>query len=211
MILIPAAGRGQRFQDAGYTVPKHLIELDGTPLIELVAENLRVLEPDGELVVVTRADVGDTRGIVETIVRSPVMPGEIVVGNCDQLLLLPRDDSWKQGDGVLFTFWSQNPAHSYVLTDARGRIEEIREKIVVSSRAVSGVYWFRDSFSLVEACREVCETAAGELYLSAALRLMLDDGADLFAVDAPTAILGTPEDLQRFQVALELAKVDRCF
>ena len=114
----------------------------------------------------------------------------------------PESD-WKRGDGVVFTFPSASPAHSYVVTDSTGLIREIREKEVVSPRAVSGVYWFRDAKPLVEACREVC-SRDGELYLSMALDLMIADGAELYAVDAPTAILGTPEDFQRFEVAMSL-------
>ncbi len=40
-IVVPMAGRGSRFADAGYTVPKPLIEVvDGHPMIELVVANL---------------------------------------------------------------------------------------------------------------------------------------------------------------------------
>ena len=41
-ILIPMAGAGTRFQKAGYTFPKPLIEIDGKPMIQLVVENLNV-------------------------------------------------------------------------------------------------------------------------------------------------------------------------
>jgi NDP-sugar pyrophosphorylase family protein len=38
--LIPMAGAGQRFLDAGYTIPKPLIEVDGTPMAVLAAKSL---------------------------------------------------------------------------------------------------------------------------------------------------------------------------
>ena len=38
--LIPMAGAGQRFVDAGYTVPKPLIEIDGEPMIIRAAKSL---------------------------------------------------------------------------------------------------------------------------------------------------------------------------
>ena len=38
--LIPMAGAGQRFVDAGYTVPKPLIEIDGEPMIIKAAKSL---------------------------------------------------------------------------------------------------------------------------------------------------------------------------
>lgn len=40
--LIPMAGRGSRFANAGYTTPKPFIEVNGKPMIEMVIENLAV-------------------------------------------------------------------------------------------------------------------------------------------------------------------------
>lgn len=206
MILIPAAGKGQRFKEAGYKGPKHLIPLAGVPLIGWVSRNLHELSPDDEIKVITTSNVGDTRGITETISLTPVNPNEqLVIGNCDQLLKFPDHDDWRKGDGVVFTFPSSNPAHSYVSTpETTNRITEIVEKEVVSRRAVSGVYWFKKAGPIMEACERITAITEGEMYLSYALALMIDRGYKLYAYDAPTAILGTPEDFQRFEVAMEL-------
>jgi len=40
-IVIPMAGRGSRFEKAGYTFPKPLIDVDGKPMISRVIENLK--------------------------------------------------------------------------------------------------------------------------------------------------------------------------
>jgi NDP-sugar pyrophosphorylase family protein len=40
-IIIPMAGAGSRFQQAGYTFPKPLIDVEGKPMIQLVVENLK--------------------------------------------------------------------------------------------------------------------------------------------------------------------------
>ena len=39
-VLIPMAGHGQRFKDAGYKPIKPLIDVDGLPMIVRVLENL---------------------------------------------------------------------------------------------------------------------------------------------------------------------------
>ncbi len=39
-IVIPMAGEGSRFASAGYTFPKHLIDVEGKPMIQRVVENL---------------------------------------------------------------------------------------------------------------------------------------------------------------------------
>ena len=41
-VLIPMAGAGSRFEKAGYTFPKPLIEVNGKPMIQVVVENLNI-------------------------------------------------------------------------------------------------------------------------------------------------------------------------
>ena len=41
-IVIPMAGLGSRFQTAGYTFPKPLIEVWGEPMISVVVKNLNL-------------------------------------------------------------------------------------------------------------------------------------------------------------------------
>lgn len=40
-IVVPMAGLGMRFKEAGYSFPKPLIEVNGKPMIQLVIENLK--------------------------------------------------------------------------------------------------------------------------------------------------------------------------
>ena len=232
MILIPAAGDGVRFKSAGYKGPKHLLPLNGRPMVDWVVDNVRPLDPDGQVVIADKAKVGKTKGAVETIhkalMKYGVESGPLVIANCDQLITLPGlelDEPATLGpehDGVIYTFKSAEPAHSYVQT-TRDRIFWIEEKKVVSDRAVAGVYWFKDVMQVLTACYEVLNTEQehwdarsqtawrpedlklNELYFSSAIRQMILQGAQLYAVDVPTAILGTPEDFQRFEVALSCA------
>ncbi len=44
-IVIPMAGRGHRFVDAGYALPKPLIPIHGAPMIRLVIANLAPKSP----------------------------------------------------------------------------------------------------------------------------------------------------------------------
>ena len=44
-IVIPMAGRGSRFADAGYELPKPLLPIHGVPMIETVVRNLSPSEP----------------------------------------------------------------------------------------------------------------------------------------------------------------------
>lgn len=206
--MIPAAGEGRRFREAGYEQPKHLIPLGGVPMVDRVVENVRAIAPDDEVQVLTQDVVGKTRGTAETLARASVPDGEpLIVANCDQLLEFPVGWHRPMADAVVFTFPSASTAHSYVTTREDGQVWRIREKEVISPHAVSGVYWFKDARPILHCCRYLVDTFGGdgELYLSAALRRMLALDYRVFAVDAPTAILGTPEDFARFSVALSMA------
>ncbi|MCG8652817.1 MAG: NTP transferase domain-containing protein, partial [Pirellulales bacterium] len=44
-IIIPMAGRGSRFQQAGYRDPKPLIPVYGIPMIQVVINNIRPQRP----------------------------------------------------------------------------------------------------------------------------------------------------------------------
>lgn len=226
MIFVPAAGDGRRFKEAGYKTPKHLLPLLGTDMITLVIESVRPLDPHGEAFVITKDWVGKTAGAVDTVLKAWTRltyrpPGDtrpshyptepLVVANCDQLVALPEDvGTW--GNGLVFTFPSASSAHSYVETDRKGKITGIVEKPQnpPSDMAVSGVYAFTQAQQFIDACLAVHGQAhalsAGptEEYISAAIAKMIEWGYTLYAVDAPTAILGTPEDYQRFRTAEQI-------
>lgn len=199
-------------------------------MIERVVDTVRPLDPHGGVFIATQEWVGKTDGAVDTILKAwarlnytpvgtPKVPLEqevLIVANCDQLILLPEQvGTW--GNGIVFTFKSASTAHSYVTTDRQGRITSIVEKpdVPPSDQAVSGVYAFTSAGPFIEACRFVSTDSggdkyvgeSGELYVSSALARMVDEGYGLYAVDAPTAILGTPEDFQRFETALQFAEV----
>lgn len=177
-------------------------------MLERVVENCRTLDPTGQVRVLTQAEVGKTRGTAETLARAGDLPDEpLTVANCDQLLGFPEVWRRSDADGILFTFPSASPAHSYVVTDEEGRISEICEKEVVSPHAVAGVYWFLTPGPIMAACRGLVEDAdwmGYELYLSHAIGRLVAAGFRFFACPAKTAILGTPEDFQRFEVAMQL-------
>ena len=41
-VIIPMAGKGKRFVDAGYSFPKPLIDVNGKPMIQVIVENLNL-------------------------------------------------------------------------------------------------------------------------------------------------------------------------
>jgi NDP-sugar pyrophosphorylase family protein len=227
-IIIPAAGSGQRFVDAGYDKPKPLIEVAGLPMLEQVIRNIIPKSPS-KFIIIHRLDADTwendvhvwlkldkpTRGALDTLMYAikyvPESEG-LLLANCDQLVDFDVDDfikSAKDKDGALVTFKSNKPHHSYVKTNDKGIITSIVEKEVISNQAVTGVYYFKHAADFFIAAEQVIASdlrTKGEFYVSSAIDLMVKDGYKLGIYEAPSAMLGTPEELQLFEAALKVAK-----
>lgn len=224
-IVIPAAGGGQRFKDAGYKEPKPMINVCGRPMIDRVLDNLRP-SPSTDYMVITRSEdkVGifsehnltlnkPTDGAVDTILKAEGWVGNspIILANCDQLVdfnVLDFIDKSAE-DGSFVTFHSNKPHHSYVGVERdRGIVNRIVEKEVISQKAVTGVYFFKNGRKFMRAARAVMQLGIkvkGEFYTSSVIAAMIEDGDEFNTYDAPTAILGTPEELQLFENAVKVA------
>jgi bifunctional N-acetylglucosamine-1-phosphate-uridyltransferase/glucosamine-1-phosphate-acetyltransferase GlmU-like protein len=211
-VVIPAAGEGRRFIEAGYPPKTHVL-VDGVPMLRRVVENIRaqLAIPHRVTVVVTSPpptldDVDvlqlaqPTRGAAETILAAGIDDQPLIVANCDQLVSGP----WiltDPADGWIATFTSDRPHHSYVQVDADGFVEKIAEKQVISDQAVAGVYVFKDGTMFAGAARAVIdrdERVLGEFYVSTVLAEMVARGARLRTFPLDVTILGTPEELERY-------------
>jgi NDP-sugar pyrophosphorylase family protein len=72
--LIPMAGAGSRFEDAGYTFPKPLIDVAGKPMIQVVIETLPECD---EYIFLCRAEHIEKYNLVEML--ESITPGRVVV------------------------------------------------------------------------------------------------------------------------------------
>ena len=125
-IVIPMAGRGSRFANAGYTTPKPLIPLGGKPMIQWVIENirprrphrftficlaehlqmypevpaeLRRLCPGCEIVPVSAVTEGAACTVL--LARELIDSNDpLMIANSDQLVELDINDYLARGDGV---------------------------------------------------------------------------------------------------------------
>lgn len=210
-ILIPMAGEGRRFQEAGYTVPKPQIDIAGKPMIQRVMDCLTPSEPH-RFRLLGKEQVGETQGAVDTLLHGRDLinlANQVLVANCDQLIdpghvdefLLMPSERWKAPHAAVMIFNSTNPHHSYVkVKDCF--VTEIAEKVVISDNAVLGVYWFSSGQLLMDYAEKVIANNVrygnGEFYISSILALMVEDGLDIatYEVDVHERhMLGTPEEL----------------
>lgn len=162
--------------------------------------------PDESTVVRT----GPTQGAVDTILkaREHIDDSPLLIANCDQLADFDVDDFVSAEQGNILTFKSSKPHHSYV-KKKDGIVTEIKEKEVISSEAVVGVYYFQNGSRFLSAADQVIaddKRVKGEFYVSSVIDQMIKDGYLFETTPCDCAILGTPEELQLFEMACRVAK-----
>lgn len=134
--LIPMAGAGQRFIDAGYTLPKPLIPIDGVPMVVRAAAALPPADrwifvcrgeqmsgghleqalqrhfPGASLITVDRLTEGQAATCLLAADQLPDAT-RLTIGACDNSMSYSRerlDDLWRRGaDAIIWTFRG-NPA-----------------------------------------------------------------------------------------------------
>lgn len=170
-ILIPMAGAGSRFEQAGYTFPKPLIEVKGKPMIQVVIENLNI---DANFIFVVQKEhrvkynldsvlnliapnckIVEINGLTDGAACTTLLAKEYI--NSDKPLLLANSDQfieWNSNDfmykmheqnldGGILTFNSTHPKWSFAKTDKNGFVTEVAEKNPISDIATVGVYYWK--------------------------------------------------------------------
>jgi NDP-sugar pyrophosphorylase family protein len=180
-IVMPMAGRGKRFADAGFTVPKPLIPIHGRPMTEVVIDNLRPSRPHRFIFLILREHADGfgfdrylrgwapgchiryvdrvTEGAACTVLLARDLIDNdqpLMIANCDQWVDIAIDDYLRSmdqeaADGLIMTMWADDPKWSYVRFDATGRVVEVVEKQVVSNEATVGIYNYRRGCDFVRA------------------------------------------------------------
>ena len=186
-IVIPMAGRGSRFADAGYTTPKPLLPVHGVPMIELVVSNLRPSTPARFVFVCQRDHLAPfdlERRLRQIAPGCAIVPIEGVTDGAactvllaeaeidpDDTLVIANSDQWvdtdidrhlalmerDELDGLIMTMTADHPKWSYVMLDDAGRVCHVVEKEVVSSEATVGIYAFRRGADYISGAREMID------------------------------------------------------
>lgn len=232
-IVIPMAGRGQRFTEAGYDKPKPLIDIVGVPMIKRVIDSLTLKHGKCNFIFIALQEHLD-QGLQEylqdlgTIIPlNHVTEGAacttlfamkqintdlpLVIANCDQYLEWDFDDFINKAsdhDGSVVVFNSTNPHHSYTLVK-KGLVVQVAEKVVISDKACAGIYYYASGrdyvYSVVQMIIKNIRTN-NEFYIAPAYNEMIADckRLNVYEVDVNKKhMLGTPYELKIF-----LDKVD---
>lgn len=184
-ILIPMAGAGSRFEQAGYTFPKPLIDVQGKPMIQLVVENLNMdanyifvvqkshrekYNLDTLLNLITpKCKIVEVDGVTEGAACTALLAKEYIdndnplfFANSDQFVEWDSNEfMYKMNetntDGGIVTFRSTHPKWSFAKIDDRGLVMEVAEKNPISDIATVGYYYWKHGSDFVKYAESMIE------------------------------------------------------
>lgn len=195
-IVIPMAGRGIRFKNQGYNMPKPLLDLDGETMISRVIRNLMSRDVKKLVLIMSEESKFDLKKIKQDFKWAEIdskvinyttegpaitsslarefldMESPLIIANSDQLIAHPIANDYKlieDCDGIIWAMEDQDPKWSFVKIDERMMAVELAEKRVISDLATVGIYAFGKAqmfFSSLEKAILGHETVNDEYYVA---------------------------------------------
>jgi HAD superfamily hydrolase (TIGR01509 family) len=184
-VLIPMAGAGSRFEQAGYTFPKPLIEVNGKPMIQVVIENLNL---DANYIYVVQkahrekynldtllnlltpeCKIVETDGLTEGAACTALLAKDYIdndnplfFANSDQFVEWDSNEFMYKmqetdADGGIVSFTATHPKWSFAKIDANGLVTEVAEKNPISDIATVGYYYWKYGSDFVKYAEQMIE------------------------------------------------------
>jgi HAD superfamily hydrolase (TIGR01509 family) len=184
-VLIPMAGAGSRFEKAGYTFPKPLIDVKGKPMIQVVVENLNIkanyiyivqkshrekYNLDTLLNLITPGcKIVEVDGVTEGAAATALMAKEYINNNSP--LFFANSDQFAEwdsnefmykmnetnADGGIVTFEATHPKWSFAKVDENGLVTEVAEKNPISNIATVGYYYWKHGSDFVKYAEQMID------------------------------------------------------
>lgn len=184
-VLIPMAGAGSRFKEAGYTFPKPLIDVNGKPMIQNVVENLGL---DANYIFVVQKEhredynldtmlglispkckIIEVDKMTEGAACTALLAKEYI--NNENPLFFANSDQYvewevmefmysmneKNADGGIVTFEATHPKWSFAKIDNFGLVTEVAEKNPISNLATVGYYYWKSGSDFVKYAEQMIE------------------------------------------------------
>lgn len=184
-ILIPMAGAGSRFEQAGYTFPKPLIEVKNKPMIQVVVENLNLdanyiyvvqkshrekYNLDTLLNLITpNCTIVETEGLTEGAACTALLAKDSIdnenplfFANSDQFVEWDSNEFMYKmqetdADGGIVSFTATHPKWSFAKVDENGLVTEVAEKNPISDIATVGYYYWKNGSDFVKYAERMIE------------------------------------------------------
>ena len=182
-VLIPMAGAGSRFEQAGFTFPKPLIDVKGKPMIQVVTENLNIkanfvyvvqkahrikYNLDTLLNLITpNCKIVEVEGVTEGAACTALLAKEhidnnkpLFFANSDQFVEWDSNEflykmNETEADGGIVTFKATHPKWSFAKVNSEGLVTEVAEKNPISDTATVGFYYWKKGSDFVKYAEEM--------------------------------------------------------
>ena len=184
-VLIPMAGAGSRFQQAGYTFPKPLIDVNGKPMIQVVVENLNI---DANFIFVVQKEhrekynldtllnlitpnckIVEVDGLTEGAACTALLAKDYI--NNENPLFFANSDQFVEwdstefmykmnetdADGGIVSFRATHPKWSFAKVSEDGFVTEVAEKNPISDIATVGYYYWKHGSDFVKYAEQMIE------------------------------------------------------
>jgi NDP-sugar pyrophosphorylase family protein len=225
-ILVPMAGLGSRFADAGYSKPKPLIDVKGVPMVKAVVDSLDI---DGRYIFIVQRKHSVVYHLLDVL--DEIAPGCLIVEidgptdgaarttlaakdfiDNDQPLIIANSDQVVEWDSDVFTalIKSNHAIALFTATESKwsyaeiedGLISRVAEKEVISSNASVGIYGWSKGSDYVKYAEQMISKdirTNNEFYICPVYNEAIQDGKKVipYFVDKMYGI-GTPEDLDEY-------------
>jgi len=184
-VLIPMAGAGSRFEQAGYTFPKPLIEVKNKPMIQVVVDNLNIkanyiyivqkkhrekYNLDTLLNLLTpECKIVEVDGLTEGAACTALLAKEFIdndaplfFANSDQFVEWDSNEfmykmNETDADGGIVTFEATHPKWSFAKIDDKGLVTEVAEKNPISNIATVGYYYWKHGSDFVKYAEQMID------------------------------------------------------
>lgn len=225
-VLIPMAGLGSRFIEAGYKKPKPLIDINGVPMIKAVVDSLGI---DGNYIFIVQKEhsvkyhlldvldsiapgcnIVELDGHTDGAARTALTASHLI--DNDRPLIIANSDQIVKWQGQVFAklvtdwnvvalFEAEDPKWSFAKIE-NNLITEIAEKKVISNNASVGIYGWSKGSDYVKYARLMIARdirTNNEFYIAPVYNGAIADGKKVhpFFVEKMHGT-GTPEDLTEY-------------
>jgi len=195
-ILIPMAGDGKRFLDAGYDIPKFLIDIFEKPMIENVVKSLNIAGNYIYIVQKKHYDLYDLETILNKITPGctiiqvvektdgaarTTLFAEKLINNDNPLIIFNSDQiiEWdpiafqdfvsSDLDGAIVTFKGSGTKWSYIKKNIDGLVVDVAEKKQISDDATAGIYYWSKGSDYIKYAKQMINKEIktnGEFYVA---------------------------------------------
>jgi dTDP-glucose pyrophosphorylase len=176
--VIPMAGRGSRYSNRGYEMPKPLIDVAGKPMVTRALKSLQgmtisrfvfvVLREHEERYGIRKLISQTTPENVEFVLLEDITEGQLCTVlaareflNKEEDVLIASSDTFvenalghtiktSQFDGIISVANLPGDHWSFAKTNERGEVIEVAEKKRISDHASTGLYYFRKAGDLID-------------------------------------------------------------